>query len=141
MTNDERRLLAAINRWRREDHEAHGKYFPPSLTNGYEPADGSARVDVPWWTDAQGWRDDEEVRVRRPDHLGRFPAWPRTYRVRSVTEGVDLLVALRILPARFSSAWRDGFAAGADSMAAAIGPRLAPKLAVAIREEISAVRV
>lgn len=107
MTGDERCLLAVINRWRRSGLPA----VPPH--RGYEPPDRSARVDLPTWDDRFGRFDgDLEIRVWRPDHLGRWPTYATEYRVRTVGEGVDVLCALGILPPRFSSAFSDGVLAG-----------------------------
>ncbi len=93
MKPEERGLLAALSRHIRE-----------TLPAG------------PWWS--MPIQVDDLTRVafdadgitlkRRTDVAVLFPEWGTRYPFRSVTEGVDLAVALGLLPVEFSSAYRQG---------------------------------
>ncbi len=88
MTRDERFLLAAVSRHLREQH--------PLLTWPVQVGD-LARADF----------DEDGISVYRRDRADQtWPTWPTFYPARTVTEGVDLAVALGLLPHRFSSSWR-----------------------------------
>ncbi len=90
MTRDERLLLASVLR--------HIRETPP-----YKFQAQPYQIDENTWVDF----DEDGITVRRD---GRF-GWGDRYLFRSVTEGVDLAVALGLLPADFSSAYRAGVAA------------------------------
>lgn len=94
MTAAERRLLAGLSRWRKDKN----------------------------WTDSNlGWVDAaQSVRVRPLEH--GFKVWGRyddqwraegEFPATSIRQAVDILVALTVLPAPFSSAyeagWHDGY--------------------------------
>jgi len=127
MNDDERRLLAAINRWRRDEHHNAGRVYPPTLLYGYETVDAQWRIEPPEWDPkARRWREfADEVGVREADQRGRWPTFARYYRARSVAAAVDLLVGLGVLPAWFSTAWRQGFVAGASAATVQLAVTLA----------------
>lgn len=96
--SEDRQLLAAVGRWSRR--------------TGWHPT----RV-VPG-----GWRSADERTMVRPVAEGVLEVWrgigedeqpgtPDRYPVRSVTEAVDVLAAIGVLPLELSSGWRAGAAA------------------------------
>ncbi len=103
MTREERLLLAAVSRHLRERFPlyAGGRYEVDDLT--------------------RAWFDEDEITVERRDYPGQpWPMWGTPYRFRTVTEGVDLAVALGLLPAEFSSAYRAGQAAARSHATAVV---------------------
>lgn len=108
---EHRKLLTNVHRW------AH--------TNGWHWHECWGWVNAPYASEATVGVDwDPDVRtitVRRNDGSGIFR--PTTYPTDSVRQAVDLLVAVGILPAQFSSAyaagWHDGYFATAEDETAA----------------------
>jgi hypothetical protein len=92
MSTGEIALVREIVRWRRN----HG-----STSTGTPPRRG--------WRAGPGGSvsltEDGDIGITADYHGGPYE-W---YRARSLTEGVDLLVALGYLPARFSSAYEAGW--------------------------------
>lgn len=107
MDPKDRRLLGEVLRW------ARSQGWRPTRTRRLPHL---ARG----WTDAPAdWRFAPEegansVVVGRPGLSVHRPGWsaPATVPIDSVTQAVDLLVALRVLPAVFSSAFRSGQSLG-----------------------------
>lgn len=104
---EDRELLADVHRWARTNgwnwHEAWG------WVNAHYVSDATLAVE---------WEDGPLV-IRSGEVLLLLK--PKTYPVASVREAVDILVALRILPAHFSSAYEAGVIAGNIG----VGPLLA----------------
>lgn len=97
MTRDERLLLAAVSRHLREQFGGGGAW----------------QFEVNELTRASF--DEDEISVYRRDRTDQvWPTWGTKYRFRTVTEGVDLAVALGLLPAEFSSAHDAGYRDGRD---------------------------
>lgn len=91
VTVSDRRLLAAVHRWAR----THGWCSQWSgWSDGYG-TDSTIRV---------GWAEGV-VQVSRREGRHGFPVWPTEYRVGSVVQAVDVLVALGVLPPFLSSAY------------------------------------
>lgn len=90
MTDNERRLLVALHRHiRGADSEG-----PVSIRNGLFCIDELTRVNF----------DADDITVYRRDRPDQtFPMWGDRYPFRTITEALDLAVALRLLPARFFS--------------------------------------
>lgn len=95
---EDRQLLAAVGRWSR-----HTGWHPTRVVPG-------------------GWRSADEKTMVRPLVEGVLEVWrglvddetpggPDRYPVRSVTEAVDVLCAIGVLPLELSSGWRAGTAA------------------------------
>ncbi len=103
LTRDERRLLARINRWRRSTRRLDPSWWEQSFWPGwYRTFDGLTEV---CWAPDRVQIDTLEITWREsrygPERTAQVP-------VKSVTEGVDVLCALGLLPAEFSSAYRAG---------------------------------
>lgn len=118
MTGDERLLLAALRRWLREN-----KAYPTCWGTGYRLADGR---QIEWeTTGARRWPHFAEVGVHPDSH--RPLTW---HEVQSVTQAVDVLVALGYLPVWFSSAYRAGWDSAIEcrtlGMDAAAHPAVSP---------------
>ena len=96
---DGRRLLAEVSKW------AHA--------NGWTNGGWRGWMNGRYWHEATVYVRPNETGfdVFRTDQGGPVSGRPMEYPATSVREAVDLLVALRILPDRFSSA----FEAGVDS--------------------------
>jgi hypothetical protein len=92
--DDDRYLLARLNWWRRKTGTtfSYGAY-------DWKSRDG--RVAVNW--------EEGEITVFRADGRGQFPTWGDRYRVESVRQAVDLLVALGVLPPEFATAYTAGW--------------------------------
>lgn len=99
----DRQLLISIRQWLRDE------WWWPGWTGWANAmAEKDATVVVSW--------DEDELFVRRrsAEQVGRI--WPagygrhERYPVTSVRQAVDILCALEVLPARFSSAYRAALA-------------------------------
>ena len=101
---DGRRLLAEVSKW------AHA--------NGWTNGEWRGYMNATYWHEATVMVRPHECGfdVFRTDQGGPITGRPDEYPATSVREAVDLLVALRILPDRFSSAFR----AGVDSQQSTI---------------------
>jgi hypothetical protein len=96
MTREERLLLAAVSRHVHEVNPLYGWPFE---------VDDLTRADF----------DADEITVYRRERTDQV--WPNRgthYRFRTVTEGVDLAVALGLLPVEFSTAYIEGYEAARD---------------------------
>jgi hypothetical protein len=102
VTPAERALLRELVRWART--EGGMDYGSPVFM-------WTRRIGVPdeqWWGVtfyAREWEAGETARL----DIWRWPDNTQGYWVRSVAEAVDVLVALGIAPARFSTAYRAGW--------------------------------
>lgn len=93
MTREERLLLAAVSR--------HVRGVNP-LVRWPIQLDELTRASF----------DADEITVERRDRTDQaWPAWGTRYRFRTVTEAVDLAVALGLLPVEYSSAYDYGYEA------------------------------
>jgi hypothetical protein len=106
-TGADRRLLADVHRWAR--------------TNGWTPADWRGRQNAPTEDQATIAVRTNEAGFqvwRKTTDAPHFTGQPTDYPADSVRQAVDLLAALNILPAQFSSAyqagWHDGYFADVE---------------------------
>lgn len=99
IASDDRRLLAEVSKW------AHANGWTNGGWRGY--------MNGRYWHEATVMVRPNETGfdVWRVNQAGAVAGRPDEYPATSVREAVDLLVALRILPDRFSSA----FYAGVDA--------------------------
>lgn len=95
---DDRHLLAAVHKWAR----ANGWY--PAMRGWQDNLlESTASVAVGAFPGSEDGYYPGEVHVWRKDSVGYWPLRPDVFPARSVREAVDLLCALRILPAHLSS--------------------------------------
>ncbi|MBM0203228.1 hypothetical protein JNW90_08990 [Micromonospora sp. STR1s_5] len=93
---EDRRLLAEVSRWRKAADWTDS-------SRGFQNApfeDGATVAVRPNEAGFQVWR--------KPADAPHFTGQPTEYPAESVREAIDLLVALRVLPAHFSSAYQAG---------------------------------
>lgn len=104
MTADEAALLLRLRRWLRDSGATRTTWG-----DGIRLADGR---QIEWRTEmARRWPRAAEVGVHPDRHS------PLTWcEVESVTQAVDVLVALGYLPVRFSSAYAAGWNVGREDM-------------------------
>lgn len=104
MTLAERKLIAQINHWARR----HG--WEPVEGVTYRNAARDVNVNLPLWSSAyQYFIGDALVTVTRGKRApnGKPGGWTTSnYPARSVTEAVDILVSVGVLPERFHSIYR-----------------------------------
>ncbi|MBM0277228.1 hypothetical protein [Micromonospora tarensis] len=94
--NKDRRLLAEVSRWRKANDWRDS-------SRGFQNApfeDGATVAVRPNEAGFQVWR--------KPADAPHFTGQPTEYPAESVREAIDMLVALRILPPQFSSAYEAG---------------------------------
>lgn len=116
LTRAERLLLARVHRWARQPQPSPYSYLPrwePAL--GMPPGAWQRRTTSPrdetaevWWGPSNGGQ------LRVQIHAGRWGEELLDVSVtpRSVREAVDVLTALGVLPAAFSSAYLAGYLGG-----------------------------
>ena len=103
MTANEMAVLREIVKWRRA---TGGEYLP--MWSRYRLADGRSFA----WLSLDSYATCMKVGVSS-DITRVSYTW---HRIASVQQGIDLLVALGYLPARFSTAYRAGWDIGREDM-------------------------
>ncbi|MET7867943.1 hypothetical protein [Micromonospora taraxaci] len=111
-STEDRRLLAEVSRWRKDNgwgRDCRGVYTSADRTFGVDICDGRDGM-------AAGFR------IMR----GLLLTKPTEYPAETVREAIDMLVALNVLPARFSSAYRAGWLNGYAEVATDTMPATNP---------------